>query len=74
MVSEIANYIILGRPFFIYFGILALLSLLFTASISFLNVRGIHFIPFKWHPRMAVLTIILALAHAIMVFSRVYGF
>jgi len=56
---------IYGKPIIVYMGILTLLSLLFTAFISVINVKfNYHLIPFKWHPHMAAVTITLALVHA----------
>lgn len=46
-----------------YAGIVVLLSFLITASIGFLNYKGNHKIPFKWHPRMAAISISLAIIH-----------
>ena len=63
MLNSITYYQIFGLPIIVYGGILTLLSLLFTATISILNKKGIHKIPFSWHPRMARITIILALLH-----------
>jgi hypothetical protein len=54
---------IFGKPLIMYLGILTFLSFLFTALISVLNSRGIHVIPFKWHPRMAIISICLAVIH-----------
>jgi hypothetical protein len=63
MLESITYHLIFGKPLILYGGVITLLSLLTTASISFMNRRGIHFIPFKWHPRMAALTILLAVVH-----------
>jgi len=63
MLENISYYLIFGKPLIMYSGILTLLSFLFTASISILNKKGIDTIPFKWHPRMAIISIILALIH-----------
>ncbi len=49
-----------------YLGILTLSSFLFTALIGFLNFKGNHKIPFKWHPRMAVISIALAIIHGLL--------
>jgi hypothetical protein len=49
-----------------YMGIITLLSFLFTASIAVLNMKGIHRIPFKWHPRMAAVSIMLAIVHGLL--------
>ena len=74
MIKQIAFYIILGKPLIMYMGIITLLSLLFTASISILNKKGITIIPFKWHKRMAMITIILALIHSLLGLSLYYKF
>lgn len=66
MVKDIAYFLIFGKPLIFYTGILTLLSFLFTALIGFLNYNGIQKIPFKWHPRMAVISITLAIIHGLM--------
>ncbi len=48
-----------------YVGIITLLSFLVTATIGFLNFKGIHKIPFKWHPVMAAISITLAILHGL---------
>jgi hypothetical protein len=48
-----------------YMGILTLLSFLFTASIAILNKKGIQKIPFSWHPKMAIISITLAVIHGL---------
>lgn len=66
MLRNISYYLIFGKPLIMYLGILTLLLFLFTALIGYLNVKGIQIIPFKWHPRFAIITIILALIHGIL--------
>jgi hypothetical protein len=39
-----------------------------------LNYRGIQIIPFKWHPRLAVITIIVAILHGILGLSAYFNF
>jgi hypothetical protein len=63
MFTEITYYIILGKPLIMYLGILTFLCFLTTASIGFLTITGIRRIPFKWHKRMAVISLTLALFH-----------
>lgn len=63
MLEFISRFLIFGRPFIMYLGILTLSSFLFTASIALMNRRGITVIPFKWHPRMAAFSIALAIIH-----------
>ena len=66
MLTEITYYMIFGMPLIAYLGTITLVSLLLTASISVMNKRGIRLIPFRWHPRMAAVTIMLALVHGIL--------
>ncbi len=63
MFQDITYALIFGKPLIMYLGILTLLAFLLTASIAILNFRGIHTIPFKWHPRCAALAICLAVIH-----------
>ncbi|MFH0860261.1 MAG: hypothetical protein V1921_03585 [Candidatus Altiarchaeota archaeon] len=72
MAIDIGYYEVWGVPLIIYGGIITLLSLFITASIAVLNRKGVTKIPFKWHPRMAKLSIILAVTHAtLVVLSRI---
>jgi len=63
MLENISYYLIFEKPLIMYLGILTLSSFLFTASIAILNKKGIDKIPFRWHPRMAIISITLALTH-----------
>jgi len=63
MLEQITYYLVFGKPLILYLGAITLLSFLFTASIAIMNKRDISKIPFKWHPRMAAFSIILALIH-----------
>ncbi|NIN52845.1 MAG: hypothetical protein GTN80_07130 [Nitrososphaeria archaeon] len=63
MLEEITYFPILGKPLIMYLGIVTLFFLLLTATISTLNRRGIKLIHFKWHPRIAKITITVALIH-----------
>ncbi|MCL4384549.1 hypothetical protein M1116_03780 [Patescibacteria group bacterium] len=58
--------LILGKPLMMYLGILTISSFLTTALVGFLNYKGNHVIPFKWHPRLAALSITLAIIHGIL--------
>ncbi len=66
MLENITYYLIFGKPLIMYFGIIALLSFLFSASIAIMNHKGINKIPFKWHPIMARISITLAIFHGIL--------
>jgi len=63
MLENISYFLIFGKPLIMYMGIITLSSFLFTASIAIMNHYNITFIDFKWHPRMAIISIILALTH-----------
>lgn len=66
MFREIA-YLPIGKLSLIaYLGILTLAAFFFTASIAIMNKRGIHKIPFKWHPRMAIISLILGTIHGLL--------
>jgi hypothetical protein len=74
VVQNIAYSLILGKPVIMYMGIFTYLSLLSTATIGYLNFKGKTTIPFRWHPRFAVLTITLATLHALMGLSVYFNF
>jgi hypothetical protein len=64
MIHNIALTTFLGLPAVAYGGMLTFLLLLSTGTVGFLNLKGNHTIPFKWHPRLALTTIIVGLVHA----------
>jgi hypothetical protein len=66
MLQEISYFLIFGKPLIMYLGIVTLSAFLFTASIAILNKKGIHTIPFRWHPRCAMAAIGLAIIHGIL--------
>ncbi|OGH78321.1 MAG: hypothetical protein A2469_01285 [Candidatus Magasanikbacteria bacterium RIFOXYC2_FULL_40_16] len=68
MLKSIAYYQILGQPLTVILGILTLIFLLFAASVSIMNKKGITKIPFQWHPRLAAVAITLAILHGLLVF------
>ncbi|MBW2965033.1 hypothetical protein KY363_06255 [Candidatus Woesearchaeota archaeon] len=68
VLGEVAYFDILGYPLIMYLGILTFLSLIFTASISVMNRKGINRIPMRWHFIMARITIALAAVHGILAF------
>ncbi|MGB7789432.1 hypothetical protein [Methanoregula sp.] len=63
MLQNITYFLIFGRPLILYLGVVTILLFFLTASIAILNRRGIHTIPFAWHPRCAIIAICLALVH-----------
>ena len=58
--------IIFGLPIALYFGIATFISLIVTATTGLLVLKG-YKIPFKWHMRMAAMTIMFALIHVTLV-------
>jgi len=66
MLTGISYFMIFGRPLIMYLGMVTLLMFLVTASIAILNMKGIVTLPFAWHPRLAVLSICLALIHGML--------
>jgi len=68
MISSIGHIVIFGLPLAIYFGIIAFISLFTTAIIGMLVFKArLYNIPFKWHMRMATVTIFFAIIHVILV-------
>jgi hypothetical protein len=65
MIAKIAYILVFGKPLIFYVGIITFLSFGFTALIGYLNFRGKRAIPFKWNPRMVIISFSLALIHAI---------
>jgi hypothetical protein len=74
MIQSIAYTLILGKPLVMYLGILTYLSFIATATIGYLNFKGYSIVAFKWHPRMAILSIILASIHALFGLSVYFNF
>jgi len=63
VLNSITYFQIFGKPLIMYAGIITLLCFLFTAAIPILNKGGKIKIPFKWHPIMARISIMLAIIH-----------
>jgi len=74
MISTIALTKLFGLPLVAYGGIFTLLLIIFTATVGFLNFKGISVIPFKWHPTLAIVTIIIAILHGILGLSIFLGY
>jgi hypothetical protein len=72
MSSPINSVVIFGLPLAVYFGIITFICLLTTATIGMLVLKGLYHIPFKWHMRMAVITILFAISHVMLVISLFY--
>lgn len=74
MIHNLAFTLFFGLPLIMYGGFLALFFLIFTATVGALNFKGIRVIPFKWHPRLALIAIIVALVHAFFGLSFFFNF
>lgn len=72
ILTKIAYYLIFGKPLIMYLGILTLLSFLFTAYIGAMNLKGNMKISFKWHMRMARISISLALLHGLLAIAAYF--
>lgn len=66
MLQNVTYFLIFGKPLIMYLGIATYVSFLLTASIAIMNARGVRKIPFRWHPRMALLSIALATIHGVL--------
>ncbi|MCL4354138.1 hypothetical protein M1349_01555 [Patescibacteria group bacterium] len=74
MLATLAYYPILGFPLIFYLGILTYISFLFTASVGYFYFTGRPILPFKWHPRMAVISLILGLIHGALAASAYFNY
>jgi hypothetical protein len=72
MISNIAYYLIFGKPLIMYIGILTLLSFSFTAYIGFMNLKGKTKIPLKWHFRIAKISLAVAITHGLLGLSAYF--
>lgn len=73
MISDIGYFLILGKPVVFYLGILTYLAFVLTALIGYLSFRGQTFLPFDWHPRIAVTALVLATIHGLLAISVYFG-
>lgn len=70
MSASVAYFMIFGIPLVIWFGISTFIGLVTTATLGILVLKGLYHIPFKWHMRMAAVTILLAVTHVLLVLLR----
>ncbi|WP_048190224.1 hypothetical protein [Methanobacterium sp. SMA-27] len=68
MLSSIAYFQILGKPLILYLGVITFLSFMTTATLGLLIYRGKN-IPFKIHPTMAGISILLGITHGTLALS-----
>ncbi|HIJ06716.1 MAG: hypothetical protein XE11_1210 [Methanomicrobiales archaeon 53_19] len=66
-IAAVAYTQVLGLPLVVVLGIILFISLCITASIAIIKRRGrLQKVPFTWHFRMAGISILIALLHAIL--------
>ncbi len=63
MLENITYALIFGIPLIVYLGIITLLSFLITAGLALSIRSGKLKIPFYWHPRMGILSLLLGVIH-----------
>ncbi|OGH10240.1 MAG: hypothetical protein A2152_01015 [Candidatus Levybacteria bacterium RBG_16_35_6] len=74
MVSSIAYSQIINIPVIVYVGSIVFISFSFTATLGYRYHIGKPLLAFKWHPRMAVISLFLAAIHATLGLSIFLGF
>jgi len=74
MILTIALISILGKPLFIYLGLLTFVLLLAAAMVGRLNLKGNTAIPFKWHPRLVILAMTAGIIHMILGLAVFFNF
>lgn len=74
MINEIATSLLFGKPLIMYGGIFALLLMISTAMVGFLNLKNNQIIPFEWHSRLAIATLLVAFLHAFFGLSIFFNF
>ncbi len=67
MISSIGHMQFFGLPIALYFGIITFICMMVTVVTGVLVLRGLYHIPFRWHMRMAWVTIFFALVHITLV-------
>ncbi len=73
MLALLASATVFGLPLAIVLGIIAFLCMVITALLGVLVMKGRYNIPFAWHMRIAALTIILVIVHAVLVIAWLSG-
>jgi len=63
MFEQFSYALVFGFPVIMYLGLITFASFVFTATVGLLNYKGILWIPFRWHPRLAAISIALGIFH-----------
>jgi hypothetical protein len=74
MLKDVASLQVGSITLFILIGILAMVFMLAAAVIAILNRRGILPRLAPWHQRLAMVSVILALAHVLLAAALIVGF
>jgi hypothetical protein len=72
LITSISHIVIFGLPIALFFGVLTFICLFTTAILGVLVLKGVYHIPFKWHMRMAAVTIFFAVIHVILVIMQYF--
>jgi thiosulfate reductase cytochrome b subunit len=72
MPASLTHIVVFGLPLALYFGIITFLCLLTTALLGFFVLKGLYNIPFRWHMRMAAVTIFFAIIHVLLVILQYF--
>ncbi|MFH1722683.1 MAG: hypothetical protein ABH950_08790 [Candidatus Altiarchaeota archaeon] len=72
--AEIAYTEVLGLPVIVWGGIISLLMLSVAFLSGYLNARGNHIIPFKYHKPLAVIALICAIGHGLLAIGANLGY
>jgi uncharacterized membrane protein len=70
--SSIARTPVFGVPTIMVLGIITLISVITTAIIGYMTFKGLKGFSLKWHVRLAITSIILAITHAILGLSFLF--
>lgn len=74
MINNFAYILFFGKPLIMYLGIITFILIVFTATVGALNFKGIKIIAFKWHPVLAIISIIVAFIHGLLGLSIFFNF
>ncbi len=66
MLQEITYYLIFGIPFIVHLGLVVLMLFVVTALLALLKRKQKIKYSIQWHYRLAYLSIILGLVHAVL--------
>lgn len=74
MIQNIAYLAVFGLPFVVVAGIVALLCFMGTAVVALAHRRGMRWASFTLHYRLAIISLVIGVFHAILAVSIYLGF